>query len=212
MRTTPRAISEVRPRRPGVHSPRSARGEFHNCGVKTGGALECWGRDDDGEATPPGGTFASVSAGGYHTCGVKTDVLGRCMLGLRQLWPSHAAPGFFRLGQCRWVPHLRREDWRGGRVLGRERQRADRGFFRSSITPLEGTTPALGEDRRDLRMLGMGRFANAVRGYFRLGQHRGVPRLRGGRPAGPSFAGARTFMARPRRLNKHTLQSPGGVA
>jgi hypothetical protein len=35
--------------------------------------VACWGRDDYGQATPPGGTFSQVSAGGDHTCGVRTD-------------------------------------------------------------------------------------------------------------------------------------------
>ena len=43
------------------------------------GAVACWGADGEGQATPPDGEFASVSAGGSHpargnhTCGVKPD-------------------------------------------------------------------------------------------------------------------------------------------
>jgi hypothetical protein len=64
-------------------------GTWHTCGVKTDGTIACWGdkycqaRVDGtppcwggnvyGQATPPAGTFASVSAGSSHTCGVKTD-------------------------------------------------------------------------------------------------------------------------------------------
>ncbi len=48
-------------------------GEDHTCGIKSDGTLACWGRNDYGQSTPPGGTFRQVSAGEYHTCGVKSD-------------------------------------------------------------------------------------------------------------------------------------------
>ena len=35
------------------------------------GEVACWGNDSDGEATPPGGSFAQVSAGRGYTCGVR---------------------------------------------------------------------------------------------------------------------------------------------
>jgi hypothetical protein len=35
----------------------------HNCAVRTDGTLACWGWNDDGQATPPAGTFSQVSAG-----------------------------------------------------------------------------------------------------------------------------------------------------
>ena len=44
-------------------------GARHTCGVRTNGALACWGANDVGQATPPAGTFTAVSAGGDHTCG-----------------------------------------------------------------------------------------------------------------------------------------------
>ena len=49
-------------------------GYGHSCGVKTDGSVVCWGSgfDDIGQASPLGGSFASVSAG-WETCGVKTD-------------------------------------------------------------------------------------------------------------------------------------------
>ena len=36
-------------------------------------SVVCWGLDDDGQASPPHGAFASVSAGESHSCGVRTD-------------------------------------------------------------------------------------------------------------------------------------------
>ena len=41
--------------------------------MRPGGEVECWGDDNFGEATPPKGQFASVSAGIDHTCGVLRD-------------------------------------------------------------------------------------------------------------------------------------------
>ena len=54
-------------------------GGFHSCGVKTDGALVCWGFNEDsfdnytGQANPPAGSFQSVSAGLLHNCGVRSD-------------------------------------------------------------------------------------------------------------------------------------------
>ena len=48
-------------------------GYAHTCGVQRDGSVVCWGRDHEGQATPPAGEFASVSAGGEHTCGLKVD-------------------------------------------------------------------------------------------------------------------------------------------
>ena len=45
----------------------------HSCGVRDDGSLACWGYDEHGEATPPEGAFASVSAGGSFSCGVRAD-------------------------------------------------------------------------------------------------------------------------------------------
>ena len=43
------------------------------CGLKTNGAIACWGDNISGQATPPAGTFTSVSAGWDFACGVRTD-------------------------------------------------------------------------------------------------------------------------------------------
>ena len=50
----------------------------YTCGVKTDGAVACWGNDEDGKATPPGGTFTQVSAGDNHTCGVRAGGAVAC--------------------------------------------------------------------------------------------------------------------------------------
>jgi hypothetical protein len=48
-------------------------GGYHTCGVKDDESIVCWGKDLDGQSTPPAGSFQQVSAGLRHTCGVKTD-------------------------------------------------------------------------------------------------------------------------------------------
>jgi hypothetical protein len=40
--------------------------------------VECWGRDNYGQASPPSGTFATVSAGESYTCGVTTSGSVEC--------------------------------------------------------------------------------------------------------------------------------------
>ena len=49
------------------------RYEIHTCGLRTDGTVACWGLNLDEQASPPGGIFAQVSAGGDHTCGLQTD-------------------------------------------------------------------------------------------------------------------------------------------
>ena len=41
--------------------------------MRSNGSVACWGRDDDGQATPPAGPFVSVNAGPWHTCGVRSN-------------------------------------------------------------------------------------------------------------------------------------------
>ena len=45
-------------------------GDAHVCGLRFDRTAECWGHDDFGQATPPGGRFTSVSARGDVSCGV----------------------------------------------------------------------------------------------------------------------------------------------
>lgn len=66
----------------------------HVCAIRDDGAMACWGSNEEtdcppwsdspcfthfwGQATPPEGRFASVSAGTYHTCGVRDDGTVAC--------------------------------------------------------------------------------------------------------------------------------------
>ena len=47
-------------------------GGAHSCGVGSGGDVVCWGWNDSGQVTAPGGAFTQVSAGLEHSCGVRS--------------------------------------------------------------------------------------------------------------------------------------------
>ena len=51
-------------------------GYGHTCGViesaGSGGALRCWGLNDNAQSTPPAGTFSQVASGYDYSCGLKT--------------------------------------------------------------------------------------------------------------------------------------------
>ena len=53
-------------------------GVWHACGVRTDGTVNCTGRNDEGQVTPPAGAFVAVSAGAAHTCGVRPNGAVEC--------------------------------------------------------------------------------------------------------------------------------------
>ena len=56
-----------------------AAGGFHSCGIRTDSTAQCWGRDNYGQSTPPGGVeFTQITVGRSHTCGLKTDGIVEC--------------------------------------------------------------------------------------------------------------------------------------
>ena len=97
--------------------------------MRTDGSVECWGLNEDvdgnvvGQATPPLGEFASVSAGGFHTCGVRTDGAVECWgsnedYGGNVVGQATPPPGEFASVSAGGVPHLRGDDRRRRRMLG----------------------------------------------------------------------------------------------
>jgi alpha-tubulin suppressor-like RCC1 family protein len=45
------------------------------CALRTDGTLACWGKNDQGQATPPAGKFTQVRAGSTFSCAL--DESGR---------------------------------------------------------------------------------------------------------------------------------------
>ena len=53
-------------------------GWWHTCGLRSNGAVECWGRNYYGQSDAPGGSFSAVSTGEHHTCGLRTSGAVEC--------------------------------------------------------------------------------------------------------------------------------------
>ena len=54
----------------GVRYSAIVAGGRHTCGLRTGGKVECWGKNDAGQTAAPTARFTSLSAGDDFTCGV----------------------------------------------------------------------------------------------------------------------------------------------
>ena len=55
-----------------------AAGEHHTCGLRSDGAIECWGDDEYGQSDAPDGSFRAVSAGEFHSCGLRDNGAIEC--------------------------------------------------------------------------------------------------------------------------------------
>ena len=55
----------------------SAGGNF-SCGLKTGGAVQCWGENDYDQLSAPTGVFSAVSAGTRHACALGSGAQVSC--------------------------------------------------------------------------------------------------------------------------------------
>ena len=76
----PEDTSSLQPQGPTTPSEGEivSAGNWHSCGVRTDGAITCWGSNSQGQINAPAGQFRSVSAGGYHSCGVREDQTVTC--------------------------------------------------------------------------------------------------------------------------------------
>ena len=94
-------------------------GSDHTCGVGTDGYVGCWGEDLFDQTSPPDGTFSSVSAGRVHTCGVRTYRTVACWGGGDNSEEATPLGGELTSVSVAQGLHLRSEDRRLGRLLGR---------------------------------------------------------------------------------------------
>ncbi len=53
-------------------------GEYHTCGLRPGGTVECWGRNEFGQTAAPKDKFDKIVAGGSSNCGVTLEGSLRC--------------------------------------------------------------------------------------------------------------------------------------
>ncbi len=53
-------------------------GDAHTCGLQDDGEVVCWGRNEDGEVTPPPGPFTRIQAHGHYTCGLRAGEAIEC--------------------------------------------------------------------------------------------------------------------------------------
>ena len=58
--------------------PLVSAGGSHTCAIRDDHSIACWGSDEDGQSTPPSGTFMQLSSGSRHTCGLRTDRTVAC--------------------------------------------------------------------------------------------------------------------------------------
>ena len=53
-------------------------GSYHACGLREGGAIECWGNNEYGQTDAPPGPFRAVSSNSLFTCGLRTSGTIEC--------------------------------------------------------------------------------------------------------------------------------------
>ncbi len=56
----------------------------HACGLRPTGAVECWGSDEHGKASPPKGEFTELAASADFTCGLRVSGEVECWGGSRE--------------------------------------------------------------------------------------------------------------------------------
>lgn len=66
-----------------THVVQVSAGGFHTCVRYATGRVQCWGRDENGQATPPDDRFVHIDTGAEHSCGYTVADQIRC-------WGSNA--------------------------------------------------------------------------------------------------------------------------
>ena len=95
---------------------------YRSCALRADGAVECWGLDDDGQASPsPDGHFSAISAGGDHACGLHTDGTIACW-GQDPVGQATPPDGRFTAVSAGWTHSCGQFCWPPlGRTVGRQR-------------------------------------------------------------------------------------------
>ena len=66
--------------------------DYHACAVGSDGSVACWGEDNQGESTPPEGSFTAVAVGEYFSCALDTAGALQCWGRLADAVASDAGP------------------------------------------------------------------------------------------------------------------------
>jgi cysteine-rich repeat protein len=61
-----------------VPAQRIAAGSEHTCAIRADSTVQCWGRNDQGQSSPPVGPFVSISAGVDFSCGIRPEGTLEC--------------------------------------------------------------------------------------------------------------------------------------
>ena len=77
-------------------------GVAHTCGLRVYGSVACWGYNEFGQATPPGGGVRLRQRGAWSLLRFESGRL-RHLLGAQWRWRGHAAGGGVRLRSARGV-------------------------------------------------------------------------------------------------------------
>ncbi len=76
-------------------------GAGHTCVLSNDGQIECWGRNEFGQADEPVGSFQAVSAGGLHTCALDHDGGVQCW-GTNTSAQNNVPAGWFTKVSAGW--------------------------------------------------------------------------------------------------------------
>ena len=99
-----------------------ATGRWHTCAIRSDGAIECWGRNDAGQADPPEGTIRRPRSRWAPQLRHPHRRRHR-VLGIRARGSTRCAGRALRLPGCRERPQLRRARRRRHQLLGRRKRR-----------------------------------------------------------------------------------------
>ena len=69
-------------------------GGAHSCGLRSGGAVSCWGDDEFGQSDAPSGEISAIAAGGAHSCALRPSGTVTCW-GNNEFGQSDAPSGVF---------------------------------------------------------------------------------------------------------------------